>query len=58
MKIIMLAVLWIYRRPIGRFLRAGSRFVGDYISRASAEREAEKEKEQDYAGPHGGFDSF
>ena len=58
MKTIALIMLWVYRRQVGRFLLAGSRFVAEYCERLSAEREARKADKEDHAGPHGGFDPF
>ena len=57
MRILILIMAWVYRFQIARFLGRAFRTAGEYLRRVSEEREAEKARAQDYAGPHGGFDA-
>ena len=56
MRIFILIMAWVYRFQIARFLGRAFRTAGDYLRRISEEKEAERARAREYAGPHGGFE--
>ena len=57
MRIFILIMAWVHRYEIARFLGRTLRTGGEFFRRLSEEKEAERAQAQDYAGPHGGFDT-
>ncbi len=57
MRIFILIMLWANRIRIARFLGRTLGIVGEFFRRVSEEREAERAEAQNFAGPHGGFDT-